>query len=568
MIAPNTTVILLKGIPFDNTYEHTVSYANREAQFNDLTQGVEGDTKYTLSTMTYQRHTRNSIRVQMPVEKAFQCNYMCFRNTNYVNSNDGKGWIYAFITNVEYVNDVTSEIFYEIDVMQSFFLFDTVKEISFIEREHTDTDNIGDNITPEPLELGEYIFSEYSKLTDQFDDMSLIIGVTDIINDNEVDARVYDNNVSGETLYIYHVPEKMRTEASISGIILFLKRFIEKPEAITSMYLCPSYLVNDDDTIRNTIMDGANSQSLTKILPIFSGKDINLNKLTFNGYEPKNNKLYTYPYNYLHVDNGNGQGLSLRYEFFKDLQPKLFIYGNFTYPPSLNLVPTDYKGQSRETVKITTEKITIDNYPLSSWANDTYANWLATQRTPIMLGAISPLMQMATGLVTTTASVTMAGITGGASAAVGALGAGAGGLISKSMPMLNYITQTLSAKYTASIKADVLRGSTNIGNANIGIEENTFHTGRCHITAQYAEVIDKYFTMFGYAVNKFKEIEYRNNRENWTYIKTIGANLHGSCGNEYNKRMVDILDNGITFWKDSISKVCNYDLSNNPLGGN
>ena len=70
--------------------------------------------------------------------------------------------------------------------------------------------------------------------------------------------------------------------------------------------------------------------------------------------------------------------------------------------------------------------------------------------------------------------------------------------------------------------------------------------------------------MFGYAVKRVKRIETRN-RENWTYVKTNGANLHGKCGNIYNRKMVSILDNGITFWKDSISKVCNYNLSNNPL---
>lgn len=37
------------------------------------------------------------------------------------NENFGHKWWFAFITGVEYVNNVTCDIFFEIDVMQSFY---------------------------------------------------------------------------------------------------------------------------------------------------------------------------------------------------------------------------------------------------------------------------------------------------------------------------------------------------------------------------------------------------------------------------------------------------------------
>ncbi|MBD8921869.1 hypothetical protein EGR52_00275, partial [bacterium] len=64
---------------------------------------------------------------------------------------------------------------------------------------------------------------------------------------------------------------------------------------------------------------------------------------TLNGYKPKNNKLYTYPYNFYHVDNGGSASLSLRYEFFDSLQPVISIDCNVTQPITVSARPAGYK---------------------------------------------------------------------------------------------------------------------------------------------------------------------------------------------------------------------------------
>ena len=46
---------------------------------------------------------------------------------------------------------------------------------------------------------------------------------------------------------------------------------------------------------------------------------------TLDGYTPKNKKMYTYPYNFFNMDNGNGSNLQLRYEFFDNCDIKIFI---------------------------------------------------------------------------------------------------------------------------------------------------------------------------------------------------------------------------------------------------
>lgn len=553
MIAPNTTVILLKGIPFDNTYEHTVSYANRQAQFNDLTQGIEGETKYTLSNMTYQRHTRNSIRVQMPIEQAFQCNYMCFRNTNYVNSNNGKGWIYAFITNVEYVNDVTSEIFYEIDVMQSFFLFDTVKEMSFIEREHTATDNIGDNIVEENLSVGEYIFENYQKLETALDDMTIVLSVVETEN---VTIKNYDNVVSGCTLYGYRNNENGRIALQQK-----LQTYIQKPEAVISLYVVPTIIIEDIDTSTNIIANDKSGAVFNLAGEKLDGDETFGSETDGSPIVPKNKKLYTYPFNFYHVENNSGNAIDLRYELFNNYEPTFECYGCFTQPVSVVMHPTNYKlAQIRTTDVNFSEVLELNNYPICSWSNDTYKNWLSNNAIPIALNSIAPIIQTLSGITSVnTISV------GNRIRSATPISNDLTGITNSSL--YNFIADTMTQNYRASIKADVLRGSISSTNVNLAHRAHNFYGARVRITSEYMKIIDEFFSMFGYAVKRVKDINIRN-RKHWTYIKTNGANLHGNCGNEYNKRMVNILDNGITFWTDSISKVCNYSLINEPLGGN
>ena len=150
-IEPNTTIKILRNCPLDTTYDHTIYFSGETEQINYFTSLV----KYALNTQTYQRVNRNRMRVQYKADYLYDCNYLMFQNTNY-----GDKWFYAFIKSVEYVNNITSEIEYEIDVMQTWF-FDYTLGQSFVEREHSSTDEIGDNTVPENLEIGDYVTDDF-----------------------------------------------------------------------------------------------------------------------------------------------------------------------------------------------------------------------------------------------------------------------------------------------------------------------------------------------------------------------------------------------------------------------
>ena len=111
-IEPNTNIRILKNVPLDNTYDHTIYFSDESSQIAYF-QGLQ---KYNLANYTYQRVNRGVARVGIKSDLLYDCNYIMFQNTNF-----GSKWFYAFITSVEYLNNETSEIRFEIDDIQTWF---------------------------------------------------------------------------------------------------------------------------------------------------------------------------------------------------------------------------------------------------------------------------------------------------------------------------------------------------------------------------------------------------------------------------------------------------------------
>lgn len=149
-VEPSTNIIILKDVPLDNSYEHTLYFVDVGSQVDYFTSKA----KFSLTNQTYQRVNRGYARVQKTADELYDCNYMMFQNSSF-----GNKWFYAFITSVEYVNNVTSEIQFEIDVMQTWF-FDYELEMTYVEREHSLEDKIGENLAPEPVDLGNIICTD------------------------------------------------------------------------------------------------------------------------------------------------------------------------------------------------------------------------------------------------------------------------------------------------------------------------------------------------------------------------------------------------------------------------
>ena len=109
-IAPDTTIRILKNVPLDATYEHTLYWSTLTSQRDYFI----GKTKYLFQNQSYQRVNKGRLRIERKAEDLYDCNYLMFQNSAF-----GNKWFYAFITGVNYVNNITSEIEYELDVMST-----------------------------------------------------------------------------------------------------------------------------------------------------------------------------------------------------------------------------------------------------------------------------------------------------------------------------------------------------------------------------------------------------------------------------------------------------------------
>lgn len=544
-IEPNTNIRILKNVPLDTTYEHTIYFSSKSAQSSYFI----GLTKYNLTDYTYQRVKRGYARVGIVADNLYDCNYMMFQNSNF-----GNKWFYAYITSVEYINNSCSEITFEIDDIQTWF-FDFTLNQCYVEREHSVTDGIGEYILPEPVEIGEMMFNDYNPITNIPKTLGIIVAISD--NQDTYYGKVFEGIFSGCTYYGFNSTDEAEIEYLKAEL---LNKYIQSPDSVVGMWMCPfvffsgqrdssTYIINHTDS-----GSGFNTYSQEGDLPPVSIND------TLNGYKPKNNKMYTYPYNYLQIDNGMNSSICLRYEFFNNLQPQIEISGTVNAPVKCTIRPVNYKGTGVGDKTQMVESLTLQNYPMCSWNVDAYKVWIAQNMKPMILNTMTSLIGTATNLLTT-------GMSGGFRMPYTLMGEQMNfqGLVTglhASNNIMDVITSNTNAQYTASIQADPCKGELQNSNLNIAQNKQTFFGGRVSVQREYAQVIDNFFTKYGYATKTLKNPN-THSRPHWNFVKTINCTATGSIPSDSMRKICQIHDNGITYWKNG-NEVGNYSLDNSP----
>ena len=103
------------------------------------------------------------------------------------------------------------------------------------------------------------------------------------------------------------------------------------------------------------------------------------------------------------------------------------------------------------------------------------------------------------------------------------------------------------------------------GNANSGdvwssANMITFRFNYMSIRYEYARIIDLYFEMFGYKVNRVM-VPNIHTRSNWNYIKTIGCNCIGNVPQDDLQEFKNLFDRGFTVWHNP-STYLDYSQNN------
>ena len=645
-IVPNTTIYILNNIPLNKSYEHTVYYPDRDAQ----AQAFMKYKKYTLTDYSYQRSQLGTIRVALKYEQLIDCNYLMFKNTNFENK-----WFYAFITGIGYVSNDVTDVYYDLDVMQT-WCYDYEFLPTFIDRQHSKTDTLYENTQPEGLELG----CDYDRVTrltyntcGAGDNTDFLILATTNPTGGHPSAGVFN----GILFSIYHYQGKS------ADVIEKLNQFINNglESNVVGIYTCPE----NSGEIKSYTTGGSYA----------------------SGYTPRNKKLLCYPYCFITVNNHLGQEMELHYENFRASGNKLpdkdypftFVEMNTNLPiPQSNLVPSNYLfyGGTSQTAELIYEKISYDVYPTGAFSGDTFKMWLAQNkntysaslnaigntydtnmaiaennytiaglnaanaRTNAHIQANTALTQAENsnkaslavnsaqqsnaliGDVAGTANKigygAMAGLaTSGLNLGGAVVGGIAGGLLGATETITN---QNIYNEQANQINTQLLNSQ--IGRqASEAISSNTFQTAMKNATLaqtnaqlsalnayqnataqlmakkqdiqhqpsnlhgalmndtwnarfnlmgftvyekfikpEYAKRIDAYFDKYGYAQRSMYVPE-RQNRNHWSYLKTVGCNIKGNINNTDLVTIKTIYDNGITTW-NNLEEVGHYELDN------
>ena len=121
------------------------------------------------------------------------------------------------------------------------------------------------------------------------------------------------------------------------------------------------------------------------------------------------------------------------------------------------------------------------------------------------------------------------------------------------------IANTLGQIYQHSLIPPQAEGNINGGDIAGADSKLTFTIQNMQVREEYARIIDGYFSMFGYKVNKLK-LPNITGRANWNYIKTIDINLEGEIPQRDLSVIKDMFNNGVTLWHNPNTM---YDYSQN-----
>lgn len=513
-INPNTNIKILKGVPIDSTYQDTIFFTSKSKQ----TEYFSSLTKYNLTEQSYQRVKRGYIRVAINAENLFDCNYLMFQNASF-----GTKWFYAFIKSVEYINNGTSEIEFEIDVMQTWF-FDYDLQECFVEREHAASDVAGEHTLDENLELGDYIVQQHKRAG-----VSSELG---IIAESTVNTDYEDRSYNSYTMNNKEIPTGLAPihfpnatnllnwvyGSGLGGEITDQSQ-IEKNRARVEKGLVD---------VRIGVVT-ANLGAEKRIVTI----DFNLDSI--GDYVPRNKKLLTSPYMTLYVTNLSGDSAEYPLEYFVNRQPSFYLLlDSYLNSPSI-LYPINYKGMSENKE----EFISLDTSLFLPTSTDMYTQWVAQSK-----ASVPSIITQGAG---TAGMLAAFAVDAPVAIAVGAVS------------ILNGIKELMAQKKQAELQPPQAKANAT-GNTMYWNDMVDFFIMIKTIRPEIAKSIDDYFDKFGYATQRVKKPNIYC-RPFWSYTKTVGCKIKGSIPSDDTKKICSIYDNGITFWKDGES-VGNYSLDN------
>ena len=589
-VAPHGIIELYQSVPLTPSYEHTLwfaSDADQRAYFS-------ARTFMTFNNQMYTRVHGNKVRIHANAETVNRCSYLGFKN-------DLK-WYYAFIIQCEYINEQVTEITYQLDHIQTWFRSITLKAC-FIERQHSTSDAIGDNVQPEPITSNEHIAIQDLISPYNYYDIGYVMSVgivTAVSGDLSNDPLFSSSEFGGlgSTIRFLYF-------SSPSDINVFLKAVDFANGAFEvvglgfcqpmSLYAVPANIFKSAGNDYRIIQIGSRQLSV-KILPQYANEVGSgyLPAPTKLGepphYVPKNKKLLTYPYSFIRASFPTGSQDYKFENFFLNGESAFRIYATCNPVPAIVIVPVIYELDSDQYHY----SITLDTFPQIAVYQDgvgSAAGQLIAQtlKTSIVAGAGMLAGGIASGAATEAVD-SMAGKYGVSNTALVPVSAYSNENARNSIGIKNFMgahgnnpDDNYASDYSAGLVVPNISTHPNIKSSGGASElapimAKKWRDGAVDnkplfnisfqqfgLRLEVAKKFDEFFSKYGYAQNTVA-IPNIHARSGYTYVKTRGCNVGGPVPAEAMRCFNRAMDNGITWWASY--DVCQYKDANGDLRPN
>ena len=425
---------------------------------------------------------------------------------------------------------------------------------------------LGANLEPEGFELGEIKINATAEI-DDLEPVYIIAYSGDQILNSQ--GGVYES--VGQSGYSYNgvfssVTFILTNEYGFNVIMEFLNS-ADNSNHVVTVFSVPKLAVknklpNDSGgthTYFVEVMDYDFNQPATS-------KTLNSRPSSIDGYTPRNKKLLTYPYLYVGFNPYNGSQKIYRYEDFSNATPVFNIMSEINPNPTVAVIPQNYRGASGDSLS---DIATITGYPTISYKTDTFNTWLAQNGNILNIQMEQEKFNYNIDMTKKAVDLgTNIGMTAGSIATGGLINPSSiGNAINSGIDMyaLSQNHEFYIKNQMAQVeKQKMMPDQVNMGSSNATlmgyekIDKNIFT--RYSISSQFARKIDKFFDMYGYLTNE-RKLPNLNNRPNWNYVKTIGANIIGNIPQTDLQMIKNIFDNGVTLWHNS-STFLDYSQNN------
>lgn len=542
--------------------------------------------RYSYEKCSYQPRTA-VLKIPTYVDAIQDVNYGYFDNE--YDGNEKR--FYFFICQKNYTNKGTTEIVIQIDVWQTWYWQIRYGQC-FIERCHVSNDKIGANTIPEDFELGDYLCEAkyWSECT--CGEMVYFLATSEY-DDTEQMGGIFGKTYSGFKLIYYD-------ERHINDMSQYIGQLCQdgKGDSIAFIFAYPKNMLPKE--FDNGDICGGFSGVLEKYIKFSYSNFENTFIFKDTEYRPYNNKLLTYPYNFLTITNPEGGNVIIKFELFDSLDDIQFqITSVLTKNPTFECTPMHYAN----TNYAISDSISMAPFGLCSWNNDNYANWYAQHKNSINAQSINATASynsskavntnnynnaldnnntsMYKGLINTAGGVIgnlshgnfggalISGVQGGANTYLdyqqGKRNANNDLSNSNLLNTTNYqntIRGLMASVKDAQVQPNTCKGDTSSCGLDMARDTACFYFKQTMIKPEYAKMIDMYFQMYGYAVNLI-DYPVLKSRKKWNYIKTINSNIYGEIPFDDIQMLNAIFDNGFTLWHDE-DYMFNY-AQDNPI---